>query len=367
MSVSDKITPAGAGWLLYEEGQQQGSSPFLMYRSQIKNPDWTVESMLFENSTMSREFPTLLGVADNGTAAGLERWLYLTQALQARCVGGSVSAYRQHTEVMGALNWAVNSIWVGPAWGSVSHDGSWKALMYRLRHVFAPVLLSFIQPVSAADAGEAAINTECADGHTCLHLSNNLHKDVTEQCSLHVREFSTGKSAYVQAFTATAPAVGGVLAGSFPTAGLLQKAGCAAHECWFTAACVGGASGSFEAQPHFPTSLSEAKLLPVAVTVSNAKTSATESTGSAAVRFSVSVNTTALYVFFSSETPGKFSDNTLTLLPGKPTSLSFEPTVTDAEGGGDAVDLVAQFLASTRVYTMNNKHPTHLARGATGM
>lgn len=38
--------------------------------------------MLFANSTMTREFPTLLGAADNGTAAGLERWLYLTQALQ---------------------------------------------------------------------------------------------------------------------------------------------------------------------------------------------------------------------------------------------------------------------------------------------
>lgn len=227
--------------------------------------------------------------------------------------------------------------------------------MYRLRHVFAPVLLSFVQPVTAADAGEAAINTECTDGHTCLHLSNNLPEDVTEQCTLHVREFSTGKSAHTEAFTATVPAVGGVLAGSFPTAGLLKQAGCAAHECWFTAVCVGGASGDLEAQPHFPTWLSEAKLQPVAVTVSNVKTTA--AAGSTAVSFSVSVNTTAVYVFFSSEVKGTFSDNTLTLIPGEPMSLSFEPTMDD-EGQEDPA---ARFLASTRVYTMNNKHPTHLA------
>lgn len=49
---------------------------------------------------MVREFPTKLGPQDNGTAAGLERWLYLTQALQTRCVGGSVTTYRQHAEVM---------------------------------------------------------------------------------------------------------------------------------------------------------------------------------------------------------------------------------------------------------------------------
>ena len=82
--------------------------------------------MLYSNSTLVKEFPSLLSPKDNGTAAGLERWLYLTQALQTRCVGGSVTTYRQHQEVMGALNWAINSIWIGPAWGSISHDGSWK-------------------------------------------------------------------------------------------------------------------------------------------------------------------------------------------------------------------------------------------------
>ena len=88
------------------------------------DPDWTVESMLYANSTMTAEFPTLLGKEDNGTSRGLERWLYLTQALQTRCVGGSIENYRQHSEVMGSLNWAINSIWIGPAWGSISHDGA---------------------------------------------------------------------------------------------------------------------------------------------------------------------------------------------------------------------------------------------------
>ena len=58
-----------------------------------------------------------------------------------------MQAYRQRAEVMGSVNWAVNSIWTGPAWGSVSHDGSWKMLHYRLQHLFTPALLSFIAPV----------------------------------------------------------------------------------------------------------------------------------------------------------------------------------------------------------------------------
>ena len=132
MTVSEKVTPPGEGWLEYEEGGQKGASPFLQYRSQIKNPDWTVESMLFENSTLTKAFPSLLDASMNGTARGLERWLYLTQALQTKCVGGSVSTYRQHTEVMGSLNWAINSIWIGPAWGSISHDGSCECSNGRL-------------------------------------------------------------------------------------------------------------------------------------------------------------------------------------------------------------------------------------------
>jgi hypothetical protein len=151
-----------------------GGNTFLDYRSQIRNPDWTFDSMLTNGSfscstfpfalpsfflsprgtlsslspvfppsgsTLTSLFPTHLdtrpkaqGGVDDGTKAGLERWLYLTQALQAHCVGGSVSAYRQHSEVMGAVNWAVNSIWTGaPAWGSISHDG--KARARPVKHV----------------------------------------------------------------------------------------------------------------------------------------------------------------------------------------------------------------------------------------
>ena len=65
MSVTQTFTPAGEGWLAYEKGGQQGASPFLNYRSQIKNPDWTVDSMLYANSTMVREFPARVGPYKN--------------------------------------------------------------------------------------------------------------------------------------------------------------------------------------------------------------------------------------------------------------------------------------------------------------
>ena len=96
-----------------------------------------------------------------------------------------MSTYRQHTEVMGSLNWAINSIWLGPAWGSISHDGSWKMLHYRLRLLFKPLLLSFVEPSNTSPAAikaGAVQNTQCPPGHACLHLSNHAPRPATREC-----------------------------------------------------------------------------------------------------------------------------------------------------------------------------------------
>ena len=68
--VLDKVTPPGKDKLR----ATTGASPFLDYRSQIKNSDWTEESMLLPNSTLVSLFPTLLDQLDNDRA-GMARWL----------------------------------------------------------------------------------------------------------------------------------------------------------------------------------------------------------------------------------------------------------------------------------------------------
>lgn len=360
MSVTKTITPAGEGLLQFKKGGKQGSSPFLDYRSQIKNPDWTVESMLYANSTMTAAFPTMLGTQDDGTSAGLERWLYLTQALQTKCVGGSIENYRQHSEVMGSLNWAINSIWLGPAWGSISHDGHWKMLHYRLRHVFKPLLLSFIQPSDTSEkalkAG-AALNAGCPDNMTCPHLSSHLPSAVSRTCNLHVRSFATGESLHQEAFTAMAPAgPAGAIAKMFKTVDLFKKAGAGcsvAAACWLTADCA-APQARFEQEEvdveeaeDFPTPLAQSLLLPVNVSL----TRLTMAAGGSSLSFDASVNTTAPYTFFSCELNGVFSDNSLTLRPGKPLTLTFTPT------SSEAIPSVAAFRQATRIYTINNKSP----------
>ena len=152
-------------------------------------------------------------------------------------------------------------------------------LHYRLRHLFKPLLLSFVDTHShtspaAIAAGAVSNDHLCAQGHTCLHLSNHNQSPAAGsgggglQCSLHVRSYETGASRLAEAFGATAPAVGGAIVADFETADLLKRAQCAAGECWLSAECEGGGGGrgeevengwtgggKLEAQPIFPGSL----------------------------------------------------------------------------------------------------------------
>ena len=61
--------------------------------------------------------------------------------------------------------------------------------------------------------------------------------------------------------------------------------------------------------------------------------------------------TDAPFTFFSCELNGVFSDNSLTLRPGKPLTLTFTPT------GNETIPSVAAFRQATRIYTINNKAP----------
>ena len=240
-------------------------------------------------------------------------------------------------------------------------------LHYRLRHVFKPLLLSFVQPsdtsAKALKAG-AARNAGCPDDMTCPHFSSHLPSAlISRSCTLHVRSFATGESLHQEAFTAAAPAgPAGAIAKKFKTLDLFNKAGAGcdtAAACWLTADCaatataaasqaVGGAEVDVEEAEDFPTSLAQALLLPVKVSITRLKMAAA---GGSSLSFDASVNTTAPFTFFSCELNGVFSDNSLTLRPGKPLTLTFTPS------GSEAIPSVAAFRQATRIYTINNKAP----------
>lgn len=72
-----------------------------------------------------------------------DRFVYLTQMLQAEAIRYGVEHFRRHRgRCMGTVVWQLNDIWPVASWAGIDSFGRWKALHYAEKRMFAPVLLS---------------------------------------------------------------------------------------------------------------------------------------------------------------------------------------------------------------------------------
>ena len=72
-----------------------------------------------------------------------EELIYVSQLLQAEAIQYGVEHFRRHRgRCMGAIYWQLNDCWPVASWSGIDYAGRWKALHYRAKEFFAPVLLS---------------------------------------------------------------------------------------------------------------------------------------------------------------------------------------------------------------------------------
>ncbi len=87
------------------------------------------------NEYMMRDFPV---------PTNLEDYDYVSQLLQAKGIGMAIEAHRRAKPYcMGTLYWQLNDCWPVVSWSSVDYYGRWKALHYRVKKDYAPLLISF--------------------------------------------------------------------------------------------------------------------------------------------------------------------------------------------------------------------------------
>lgn len=73
----------------------------------------------------------------------LEHTVYLSQLLQAEAMRYGAEHWRRNRgRCMGALYWQTNDCWPVASWSGIDYYGRWKALHYKSKHFFAPILLS---------------------------------------------------------------------------------------------------------------------------------------------------------------------------------------------------------------------------------
>lgn len=75
-----------------------------------------------------------------------EDYLYLSQLQQALAIKTAVEFWRQlKPRCMGTLYWQLNDNWPVSSWSSIEYGGKWKQLQYQAKRFYAPVIGAVIQ------------------------------------------------------------------------------------------------------------------------------------------------------------------------------------------------------------------------------
>ncbi len=99
-------------------------------RAHNKNPD----GYTIINEYMRRNFH----VPEN-----FKDYIIVSQLLQAEGMKTAIEAYRRSRPwCMGSLYWQLDDCWPVVSWSGIDYYGHWKAFQYRLRKLYAPVLVS---------------------------------------------------------------------------------------------------------------------------------------------------------------------------------------------------------------------------------
>ena len=101
-------------------------------------------------------------------------FVYLSQILQADAIRYGVEHFRRFRgRCMGALYWQLNDCWPVVSWSSVDYYGRWKALHYRARKFFAPVLISVHENEHEKIVNISNETLQSFAGKICVAVKNN--------------------------------------------------------------------------------------------------------------------------------------------------------------------------------------------------
>ena len=74
--------------------------------------------------------------------ADFEEFVHLNQLVQAEGVALAIKTHRKRKpHCMGTLYWQLNDAWPGPSWSGIDYAGRWKAMQYRVRDLYKPVVI----------------------------------------------------------------------------------------------------------------------------------------------------------------------------------------------------------------------------------
>ncbi|MBR7162319.1 MAG: glycoside hydrolase family 2 protein, partial [Clostridia bacterium] len=120
-------------------------------------------------------------------------FVYLSQLVQADAIRYGVEHFRRFRgRCMGALYWQLNDCWPVVSWASVDYFGRWKALHYRARKFFAPVLISLHENEKEKIVNVSNETLKTFEGDVCILVKNNRFETLaSHRIAVSVGELSS--------------------------------------------------------------------------------------------------------------------------------------------------------------------------------
>ena len=278
--------------------QLNPTAPDFFYHQKSPNGNKFIMQMLLRNF----RFPE-----------GVDAVLYLSQVQQAMAIRTAAEAWRHlQPRCMGIIYWQMNNNWPVASWSSLDYSGKWKQLHYNMKRAYAPVAISAapkwgdpstievwaVNDRDAAFEGTASLDLWTLDG-TCKPFAT-LPAQIAPRSAAKVGEWP------IAAFT-----------------GGRASPSAAAHEdtrppasTFLRMRLLGGLEVSNEWMFDLFMNMNLAK--------TDIKTTFAERNGKFFV--TLSADRPAFFVWANVwRTRGEFDDNSITLYPGEPRTLTFTP------------------------------------------
>lgn len=241
-----------------------------------------------------------------------DQMVFLSQIQQGLAIKTAIEYWRStKPRCMGTLFWQINDIWPVASWSSLDYGGQWKLLQYMAKRFFLPinvVAVPVIDEVSTNSRGTPVENQPPTS--IVLRGVNDTARPVSISLEVRAVKIAGGDRVVFSGNTAISPD-GAITVTSIPFDSL------AADEFLFFS--WRDAKGNLLGEnDYFPKPYKAYELV-------QPKVRAAWSDVDGQFVLTLTSDQPALFVTATVDIPGYFSDNAVTLLPGRNTELTFTP------------------------------------------
>ena len=241
-----------------------------------------------------------------------DQMVFLSQIQQGLAIKTAIEYWRStKPRCMGTLFWQINDIWPVASWSSLDYGGQWKLLQYMAKRFFLPVNVVAIPHHDAVATNSRGTPVENVPPTSILFRGiNDTGKPLSIALEVRAVKIAGGDRVVFSGNSAISPD-GAITVATIPFDSL------AADEFLFFS--WRDAQGNLLGEnDYFPKPYKAYELV-------QPKVRAAWSEVDGQLVLTLTSDQPALFVTATVDIPGYFSDNAVTLLPGRQTDLTFTP------------------------------------------